>query len=58
MIETILALVPTYGLLLVALGTFLSCLALPVPSSLIMLSAGGFAAAGDLVLWQVALSRP
>ena len=38
MIETILALVPTYGLLLVALGTFLSCLALPVPSSLIMLS--------------------
>ena len=56
MIETILALVPTYGLLVVALGTFLSCLALPVPSSLIMLSAGGFAAAGDLVLWQVAVT--
>ncbi|WP_439137653.1 DedA family protein [Roseicyclus sp.] len=53
MTETILALVPSYGLLLVGLGTFLSCLALPVPSSLIMLSAGGFAAAGDLVLWQV-----
>lgn len=53
MTETILALVPSYGLILVALGTFLSCLALPVPSSLIMLSAGGFAAAGDLVLWQV-----
>lgn len=53
MTETVLALVPSYGLLLVALGTFFSCLALPVPSSLIMLSAGGFAAAGDLVLWQV-----
>jgi membrane protein DedA with SNARE-associated domain len=53
MTEMILALVPSYGLVLVALGTFFSCLALPVPSSLIMLSAGGFAAAGDLVLWQV-----
>ncbi len=52
MTETILALVPVYGLVLIALGTLLSCLALPIPSSLIMLSAGGFAAAGDLVLWQ------
>ena len=57
MTETVLALVPSYGLLLVALGTFFSCLALPVPSSLIMLSAGGFAAAGDLVLWQVGARR-
>lgn len=53
MTEAILALVPVYGLALLALGTFFSCLALPVPSSLIMLAAGGFAAAGDLVLWQV-----
>lgn len=53
MTETVLALVPSYGLLLLALGAFFSCLALPVPSSLIMLSAGGFAAAGDLVLGQV-----
>lgn len=52
MTETVLALVPVYGLALIALATFLSCLALPIPSSLIMLSAGGFAAAGDLVLWQ------
>jgi membrane-associated protein len=52
MTEAILALVPVYGLALIALATFLSCLALPIPSSLIMLSAGGFAAAGDLVLWQ------
>ena len=28
-------------------------LALPFPASIIMLAAGGFAAAGDLVLWQV-----
>jgi membrane protein DedA with SNARE-associated domain len=52
--EALLALVPVWGIWLVAAGTFLSCLALPVPSSLIMLAAGGFAAAGDLVLWQVA----
>ena len=52
MTEAILALVPVYGLALIALATFLSCLALPIPSSLIMLSAGGFGASGDLVLWQ------
>lgn len=52
MTETILALVPVYGLALIAVATFLSCLALPIPASLVMLSAGGFAAAGDLVLWQ------
>lgn len=52
MTETILALVPTYGLALIAAATFLSCLALPIPASLVMLSAGGFGAAGDLVVWQ------
>lgn len=46
--------VPHYGTWLVAVVTFLSCLALPVPSSILMLAAGGFAAAGDLILWQVA----
>jgi membrane protein DedA with SNARE-associated domain len=54
MTETILALVPVYGLALIAVATFLSCLAVPMPASLVMLSAGGFAAAGDLVLWQAA----
>lgn len=54
MSETLMALVPTYGLAIIAIGTFLSCLALPIPSSLIMLAAGAFAAAGDLVLWQAA----
>lgn len=54
MTETLLGLVPQYGLWLIGVTTFLSCLALPVPSSLMMLTAGGFAAAGDLTLWQVA----
>ncbi len=53
MTDWLLALVPTYGLWLIAITTFCSCLALPFPASVIMLAAGGFAAAGDLVLWQV-----
>jgi membrane protein DedA with SNARE-associated domain len=52
----VLALVPQYGLWLIAAVTFLSCLALPFPASIIMLTAGGFAAAGDLVGWQVFLA--
>ncbi len=52
--DGLLAAVPSYGPWLVALVTYFSCLAVPVPASLLMLAAGGFAAAGDLVLWQVA----
>ncbi len=52
MTEWVLALVPQYGLWLLAVTTFLSCLALPFPASILMMTAGGFAAAGDLVLWQ------
>lgn len=48
--ETLLALVPEYGALLVAVITFASCLALPVPASLAMLASGAFAATGDLSL--------
>lgn len=54
MTDWLLAAVPTYGPWLVGVVTFLSCLALPVPASILMLTAGGFAAVGDLVLWQVA----
>jgi membrane-associated protein len=50
--DWLLALVPQYGLWLLAATTFLSCLALPFPASILMLTAGGFAAAGDLILWQ------
>lgn len=50
MTEWLLGLVPVYGGWLLAVGTFLSCLALPIPASMLMLAAGGFAAAGDLTL--------
>jgi len=54
MTDAVLALVPAWGVWLVGLTTFLSCLALPVPASLIMLAAGGFAAVGDMALPGVA----
>ncbi len=50
MTDWLLGLVPTYGLWLLAASTFLSCLALPIPASILMLAAGGFVAAGDLPL--------
>jgi membrane-associated protein len=53
MTDALLALVPTYGVWLVLVAVPLSCLALPVPSSILVMAAGSFASAGDLVLWQV-----
>lgn len=50
MTEWLLALVPQYGLWLLGATTFLSCLALPIPASVLMLTAGGFVAAGELDL--------
>lgn len=44
------------GLPLLFLTTALSCLALPVPASLMMLTAGAFSATGDFQLWQAALA--
>ncbi|MDU8913027.1 DedA family protein [Aestuariicoccus sp. MJ-SS9] len=46
--ETALSLVPVYGPVALLTVTFLSCLALPVPSSLMMLTGGAFVASGDL----------
>ena len=54
MTDTLFALVSDYGAIALALVTFLSCLALPVPSSMMMLAAGAFAASGDLDLLPVA----
>lgn len=54
MIDTILSLVPHYGGYIVAIATFLSCLAVPIPSSLIMLTAGAFVASGDLPALETA----
>jgi len=51
--ETFITLIATYGTALVFTITFLSCLAIPVPSSIVMLTAGGFAATGDLALGWV-----
>jgi len=55
MTEVLLALVPTYGLWLIGVSVLLSCLALPLPSTILVMAAGGFAAAGDLVYWQLVL---
>jgi membrane-associated protein len=48
--DSLLALLPDWGPVLLALVTFLSCLALPIPASLLMLAGGAFAAGGDLAL--------
>lgn len=53
MTETIFALITTYGVYVIFASAFLSCLALPIPTSLMMLSGGAFVATEDLVLWQV-----
>ena len=50
MTDWLLALVPTYGLWLLAGCTLLSCLAVPAPASILLLAAGGFVASGDLPL--------
>ena len=59
MTQWLLTLVPEWGALLVGLVNFLSCIALPVPASLVMLAGGAFSAAGDLdpgQLWGAALA--
>lgn len=48
MTQTLIALVPEWGAVLIALANLLACMALPIPASLFMLAAGAFVAAGDL----------
>lgn len=50
MTGAIFAAVAEWGLPLLGLVTFLSCLALPVPASLAMLATGAFAASGEMSL--------
>jgi membrane-associated protein len=54
MMDILLEWMSHYGVLLIGVTTLLSCLALPVPSSLMMLTAGGFVASGDMAGWSVA----
>jgi membrane-associated protein len=51
--DLLFSLVSTYGTLVIAVTTFLSCLALPIPASFVMLAGGAFAASGDLALGAV-----
>ena len=51
--QTLLAALPGWGPYLIALTTFLSCLLLPVPASLLLIAAGAFVASDDLTLVPV-----
>jgi membrane-associated protein len=51
--ELVFTLLSDYGPWVVFASAFLSCLALPIPTSLMMLAGGAFAATGDLVLTNV-----
>ena len=53
MTESVLALVPDYGLVLVIFVIMLASLAVPLPASVLTLTAGSFAAVGDLSLPSV-----
>ncbi len=53
MTEALLALVANWGGYAVALSAFLSCLLVPIPTALVMLAGGAFAASGDLSLSNV-----
>ncbi len=48
MSDTFLTLTATYGVWIVMGSAYLSCLAVPIPTALVMLAAGAFAASGDL----------
>lgn len=56
MTETIFGLVTQYGAYVIFASAFLSCLALPIPTSLMMLTGGAFVASGDLTFWTVGLA--
>ncbi|QUS36293.1 DedA family protein [Falsirhodobacter algicola] len=56
MTETVLALIPDYGLIVVFAVVMLACMAVPVPASVLTLTAGSFAAVGDLSLPMVLLT--
>ena len=50
MIDAVLDLMTNYSIAILFLVTFFSCLCIPIPSSLVMLTGGSFVATGDLAL--------
>jgi len=56
MTDTVFTLVANYGSFALFVVTFLSCLAVPVPASLMMLTGGAFAASGDMSLVTASLA--
>ncbi len=54
MTETLFTLITNYGVWIIFGSTFLSCMMLPIPSSLMMLAGGALVSVGDLVLIEVA----
>ncbi|SHG33607.1 DedA family protein [Cognatishimia maritima] len=56
MIEALTIYLADYGALTLFFVTFASCLAMPVPSSLLMLTSGAFVATGDLSLGNVVIA--
>lgn len=52
MTDLLFSLVASYGLVVVLVSAFVSCLAVPVPTAFVMLAAGAFSASGDMVFWQ------
>lgn len=56
MTDIVLGLIPQYGLYIVFAVVLIACIGIPLPSSVLVLTSGGLAAAGDLEIWQVVLS--
>lgn len=55
MSDTLIGLLPLYGAYIIALIVGLSAMAITLPASVLVATAGGLAAAGDFALWQVGL---
>lgn len=56
MTDFFLALIPDYGLWIVFACVAIACLGIPLPSSVLVVTSGGFAAAGDLDIFNVLLA--
>ncbi|WP_143226565.1 DedA family protein [Actibacterium pelagium] len=55
MTDSLLSLVSVYGVWVLGISIFLSCMAVPLPTSLLLLVTGGFIAGGEVTLTQALL---